>query len=218
MVRASPALAAISLLALTTGCHARFKQAAPALDAIQLQVVTSGHATADLANVPMGTGNDVIDAALLVANIGQEVRGWEQAARIGDAVEVEAVNGQLVAGITETLASGAPFGITEAQGAPLLQIELMEYGMQVPYLGAEGAFEYRLKARMYDESGRRVYKTRLTCDAGMRDPHLPQGALTLANNVRTLQRMTDAEINAAFAAVARHCGQQFVVKMRRHAG
>lgn len=218
MVRASPALAAASLITLSTGCHARFKQAAPGLDAVQLQVVTSGHATAELAHVPMGTGNDVIDAALLVANIGQEVRGWEQAARIGDAVEVEAVNGQLVAGITETLAAGTPFGITAARGAPLLQIELMEYGMAVPHLGAEGRFEYRLKARMYDESGRRVYRTRLTCDAGMRDPHLPEGALTLANNVRTLERMTDAQINEAFSAVARHCGQQLVVRMRRHAG
>lgn len=168
--------------------------------------------------MPISTGNDVIDAALFVADFAQEVRGWEQAARIGDAVEVEAVNGQLVAGITETLASGASFGITEAQGTPLLQIELMEYGMHVRYLGAVGTFKYRLKARMYDESGRRIYKTRLTCHTGMRDPDLPQGALTLANNVRTLQNMTDAEINAAFAAVARHCGQQFVVKMRRHAG
>jgi hypothetical protein len=218
LARVPPALAATSLLALTTGCHARFKKAAPGLDEVQLQVVTTGYAKADLAAVPMGTGNDVVDAALLVANIGQEVRGWEQAARIGEAVEVEAVNAQLVAGITETLAAGTPFGIGTAKGGPLLQIELMEYGMDVPYLGAEGRFEYQLKARMYDEDGRRIYKTRLTCDAGMRDPHLPEGALTFANNVRTLERMSDEDINAAFSAVARHCGQQFVVRMRRHAG
>jgi hypothetical protein len=37
------------------------------------------------------------------------------------------------------------------------------------------------------------------------------------NNVRALNEMSDADIHAAFETIAFWCGQEVVLKMRRHA-
>ncbi len=198
-------------------CHAKLKRAAPGIDAVRVQVVTKGGPEAQLGRVPGWTGNDLVNAAIVVTNVSQAVKSVDQERRIGQAVDVEDVNTELYYGIEETL-RGAPFDLTQDEEAALLQLELLEYGLFVPYLGAPGRFEYTMRARLYAPDGDRVYRKRMSCDTGVGTPAASAQVLGLVNNVKQVERLTDAEINDAFAAVARYCGQQLVVKLRQHAG
>lgn len=198
-------------------CHAKFKNAAPGIDAVRVQVVTKGGPEAQLGMVPAWTDNDLVNAAIVATNVTQAVKSVDQERRIGAAVDVEDINTEFYYGIEETL-TGAPFDLTEDERAALLQLELLEYGLFVPYLGAPGRFEYTFRARLYTPDGDRVYRKRMSCDTGVGDPAASARVLGFVNNVKQVERMTDDEINDAFAAVARYCGQQFVVKMRKNAG
>jgi hypothetical protein len=200
------------------GCHSKFRRAAPDLDLVRLQVVTTGEVSADLGGIPAWTDSDLANAAILAANLVQHARAVDQADRIAHAVDVQDVNTELYRGIEETLAGGPPFGLTDQEDSPLMQLELLEYGLHVPYIGAAGRFTYTVRARIYDTSGQRVYRARLQCDTGIGDTRATSQILGISNNVKQLKSMSDAQINESFAAVARYCGQKFVVKMRRHAG
>jgi hypothetical protein len=203
---------------LLLGCHAKFRGAAPGLDLVRLQVVTTGEVSADLGGIAGWTDSDLANAAMLAANLVQQARAMDQAARIAQAVDVEDINTALYRGIDETLADGPPFALTSREDSPLLQLELREYGLHVPYIGAPGRFTYTVRARLFDTDGQRVYRTRLRCDTGVGDPRATSQILGISNAVKQLKFMSDAQISESFAAVARYCGQRLVVRMRRHAG
>jgi hypothetical protein len=98
-----------------------------------------------------------------------------------------------------------------------MQLDVRRYGMVVPYLGAPGEFEYLVRVRLYDETGRRVYRTHLRCTAGVGSPGATSVVLGAVNNVKQLDAMSDQQVSDTFADVAYWCGQQLVMKMRRHA-
>jgi hypothetical protein len=152
-------------------------------------------------------------------NVVQEVRSIDQADRIARAVDPEAVNRALVDGIAATLGAGPPFAFTDGPTPPAtLQVEVLSYGLTVPYLGAPGQFTYTARVRLYKANGDRIYKKRLTCTAGVGNPSAPAVVLGAVDNVRQLNHMTDEQIHQAFEAIARYCGQELVVKLRKHAG
>jgi hypothetical protein len=214
----------LMIMALSIGCHAKFKRAAPYIDDINVQVITTGGPYVQLGQVwsSPDSGNPNVnlvgEIAAAAINITQEIRSIDQTDRIYNAVDIHDVNASMTAGLAETLGGGPPFGYTEGDADATLQIEVLSYGINVPYLGAPGEFTYSARARMFDVAGQQVYRKNLTCTVGLGDPAAAAMVFGTVNNVRQLNEMSDAEINDAFRNAAAYCGQRFVLKMRQHAG
>jgi len=196
---------------LGPGCHAKFKKEAPTLGAVSTQAFVTGHPYAHLGRM---YGADI---ASDVVNVVQAVREVDQATRIAQAVDLPMVNQALVDGFAEALGSGPPFAYDPGSGN-VLQLEVDDYGLYVPYLGAPGEFTYLIRVRIYKADGDRVYKSRVKCTAGVGNPTATSVALDAVNNVKQLKTMTDGEVNVAFQDIAYWCGQEMVRKIRRHAG
>ncbi len=204
----------VPLLLLTlTGCHAKFKKYASTLGTVKVQVINTGGPYVELGKV-----HDP-DAGLVGAaiNVVQTARGIDLAPRIAAAVQTPQVNDAMVGSLVTTIGSGPPFGVAP-DSASLLQLEILSYGLYVPYLGAPGEFTYTAMATVYKQDGERIYRNTLTCTAGVGDPSTAAVVLSLVNNVKQIDQMTDAQINEVFVETARYCGTQFVTKMRKHAG
>lgn len=201
----------LSLL-LSTACHAKFKREAPGLGAVRTQALVSGPVDVELGKL----GGDTLVAA--VVNVVQEVNEVGPEQRIAQAVDLDRVNRALQQSLADTLGSGPPFATTADPKAPLLQLEVVRWGLQVPYLGAPGTFNYDLRVRIYKPDGDRVYASSLSCNTGVGNPPPEARVLGTVNNMRQLEQMSDREIERAFVAVAQWCGAQLVTQMRRHAG
>ena len=217
-----PLLPAVLMLSLglLPGCHARFKKNAPLIDEVRVQALTVGGPQVTLGKVNAVPGNSPLaQIAAAGVNIAQSVNEVNQERRIAGAVDVNAINEGLNMGIVETMGDGPPFGTTEDSAAPdLLQLEILEYGVYVPHIGAPGQFTFSARARVYRGSGKRVYKHNMTCTGSLGDPKVAGVVLGTVNNLKQLNEMSDDEVNEAFVGMARYCGQQFAVKMRKHAG
>jgi hypothetical protein len=211
-------LAVTAVALLGPGCHAKFKKYAPTLGEVRLQTVTTGAPYVSLGKVY--TDNDsLIDLVGTAVNVVQTVKEIDQSDRIARAVDIQKVNAALQAGVQETLGSGPPFAWTDKAQAPaVLQLEILDYGLAVPGLGARGVFTYSMKARIYKADGDRVYSYSMTCDSAAGMPDSVAAALGVVNNVKQLNEMSNAQIQEAFDAMAHWCGSAFVVKMRKHAG
>jgi hypothetical protein len=209
--------AVLALPLLLTGCHAKFKKEAPTLGEVRAQIVVTGEPYVELGKLSVG-GDGVIAAAAAVVNVVQEVKEVDQTKRIARAVKVDDVNEEFRTALADTLGDGPPFAYTTDKDAHLLQLEVLSYGLEVPSLGAAGVFTYDLRARIYKKNGDRVYSARTSCTTAAGNPSTMEQVLGVVNNVKNLKEMSNAEINEAFKSVARWCGQDFVTKMRRHAG
>ncbi len=211
--------------AMIGGCHARFKKAVPTIDDINVQVITTGGPYVELGKIwstpetGNPTANLLMDIAAVAVNVSQEVKAIDQTARIYSAVDIEGVNSAMSEGLGNTLGGGPPFAYaTTTDTDATLQLEVLSYGLYVPYIGAPGEFTYTVRARMYRANGERVYKKTLTCEVGAGDPEAGEMILGVVNNIRELEEMSDEQINSAFSDMAYYCGTKFVTKMRRHAG
>ncbi|MCB9745405.1 MAG: hypothetical protein H6740_22695 [Alphaproteobacteria bacterium] len=205
---------ALWLLPLLLGCHAKFKKAAPLIDEVRVQTVLTGSPYVELGWV--ATGNELVDVAVAVV---QEARSVKPAQRIAGAVKVADMRSAVSYGLAEGLGGGPPFSVTDqAQVQPLVEIEIESYGLYVPYLGAPGEFTFTGQARVYDAQGKKVYRQRMSCSVMAGDPSVGEIVFGVVNNVEELNRMSDEDINAAFAATAEYCGARFAQKMRQHAG
>lgn len=203
---------------LLAGCHCKFKKHAPTLGAVGIQVVNTGGPEVHLGR--MAPSDDQVGALIsATVNTVQAVREVGQVERIAQAVDITAVNNAFERGLADALGSGPPFAYTDRSPAPaLLQLEVMSYGLTVPYLGAPGEFTYEIRARIYRRDGERVYRHRMTCSIGAGDPDATARVLGVVNNVREIDRMTDADIQEAFMVTARWCGSRWVTRLRKHAG
>lgn len=207
------------VLPLATGCHAKFKKEAPTLGEVRVQMVTTGGPYVQLGQVDVPQENSLLAVAAVAVNVAQAVRGADVAQRIEKAVNVDDVNLAFDEGVAATLDAGPPFAWTDRKDAnATMQVEVLSYGLMVPYLGAPGVFTYDLRVRIYKKDGDRVYTTHHDCAVGAGTPGVGEVVLGVVDNVREIDKMSDAEINDAFATMARWCAQSFVVKMRRHAG
>lgn len=213
------------VLLLLTGCHAKFKKEAPTLGAVRTQIVTSGGPYVELGHMsnPTEGAGGAVEAlgaiAALAVNINQEVQGAKLNERIAASVNPDEVNHSFNDGVSQTLQGGPPFAYTDDPNAPAtLQIEVLSYGLMVPYIGAPGEFTYDLRVRIYKKDGDRVYKAHHTCAIGAGTPGAAEAVLGVVNNIKEIEEMTDDEIRSAFNTMAAYCGQTFVTKMRKHAG
>lgn len=218
-------LSLVAVVVLASGCHAKFKKEAPTLGAVDVQVITNGGPYVELGKMgnPLAGQGGALEAfgaiASTAVNIAQEVEGINQTERIANAVQISEVNRVFDAGIARTLDDGPPFAYTADSGAPAtLQLEVLSYGLYVPWLGAPGTFTYTLRARIYKSNGDRVYSSSLTCEAGMGMASPVEQVLSVVNNVEQIEQMSDAEIQESFLSIADWCADLFVTRMRKHAG
>jgi hypothetical protein len=210
-MRARVWMAMVGVVALA-GCHAKFKKEAPALGAVRTQVIVNGGPSVELGHVE---GDNLVGA---VVNVVQEVKAIKPQRRIQEAVKIDQVNYSVQTGIRDVLDQGPPFAYTDDPKAAVLQLDLVSWGLYVPYLGAQGEFDYEFKVRIYKPDGDRVYKTSMVCSTAAGAPPTASLVFGTVNNVKQLEQMSDQQIQDAFDSVAYWCGGQLVSRMRRHAG
>lgn len=207
------------VLPTLTGCHAKFKREAPSIGNARVQVLQIGGPTVQLGYVNASSDIPLLQAAAVVVNVVQVARSIDVAERIAQAVQPDRVGAAFEQGFAETLGNGPPFAYNDADSAnATMQIEVLSYGVYVPYLGAPGEFTYDMRMRMYKNDGDRVYSAHHTCTASLGDPSVAEQVFGVVNNVSELEKMSDAELQATFEGMARWCGEWFVARMRRHAG
>lgn len=210
-------LALLLLLPAALGCHAKFKKHAPDIDQVDAQVLINSGPTVYLGRLDSGDSL-VANLVDLAVNVSQAINEVEVANRIARAVDLQASNEALERGFARTLGDGPPFAYV-LDGAPArVQMEIVDWGMTAPFLGARAQFDYTVRVRIYLADGERVYSSRTQCSTGAGAPPAVSQALGLVSNVKQLETMTDADIQAAFDAVSEWCGQEVVRKMRKHAG
>ncbi|MCO4745021.1 MAG: hypothetical protein KC912_09550 [Proteobacteria bacterium] len=205
-------LLGVLVLAMASGCHARFKKHAPTLGEVRPEVHMVTQPNVQLGGV---AGGSLIGD---VVNVVQTARSYEVSRRLAERIDTKSTNAEFTAGLVDTLGSGPPFGTTSADGAALLQIEVRDMGMEVYGLGAPGVFDYDLFVQIFRADGKKVYKTRVTCTTAAGAPSAVSQALWTVDNVKQLEEMSDEELQGAFDAVGYYCGGELARKMRRHAG
>lgn len=222
-------------MAVLMGCHGRFKKAAPGIDDIRLEVVTTsapevnlGKSVGPLGAVAMAAGSaddsglgwdEAAGAVGVVVDVAQEVKEAKQSKRLAKAISGDRQEAAMAEGVAEVLEGGVPFAVTTEDGADaVLQLEIVHLGLDVPAIGAQGHYSYTVKARMYDDRGKLVYKSRMHCTSAAGDPDALAVALGTVNNVKQLKDMSNKQIDKVFAQVAEDCGGDLARKMRKHAG
>ncbi len=218
MSRLPAVLAATFLFAtpMLGGCHAKFKRHAPALGEVKTKVYGVRTPTVELGGGDMYANDNIIEDVVSIYQMGKEA---EIERRMIQAVDTDSVQWALEDGVANALGDGPPFAWSGEKGrGNVLQLEVREFGVRVGSLGAQGNFTYLVKMRIYTEQANRVYKASIRCDAPVGDPNVFARAYGGVNNVRQIKDMSDGEIQGAFEAMAKHCGDRIVAKMRRHAG
>lgn len=210
-------LALTGSLLLGTGCHAKFKKAAPTLGQVDAQVIINSGPSVYLGRMDSGDSlvANIVDLAV---NVSQAINEVEVADRIVNAVDVNRTNESMERGFAKTLGDGPPFAYV-LDGAPAtVQMELVDWGMIAPFIGAQAQFDYTIRVRIYKADGERVYSARTQCSTSAGAPPAVSRALGLVSNIKQIEMMSDEEIQGAFDAVGEWCGQEIVRKMRKHAG
>lgn len=204
-------------LLLGSGCHAKFKKNAPTLGQVDAQVLITSGPSVYLGRLDSGDSllANVVDLAV---NVSQAINEVEVADRIINAVDLERTNQVMEGGFAKTLGDGPPFAYIPADAPATVQMEVVDWGMTAPFLGAQAQFDYGIRVRIYKADGERVYSARTTCSTGAGAPPAVSRALGLVSNINQLEQMSDQDIQAAFDAVSEWCGQEIVRKMRKHAG
>jgi hypothetical protein len=152
-------------------------------------------------------------------NIAQTIQEVETGREFAERVDPGPMQAALEQGMLDTIREGPPFALgLDPQIGNVLQIEVLSYGLFVPYLGAPGQFTYEVRARIYDANGERVYSSSLECDTAAGDPSAVAVVTGTVNNIRQLRNMSDEELQRAFDDVAYYCGTWFATRMRKHAG
>ncbi len=216
-------------VALASGCHAKFKKNVGSLDAVQLDILLQSGPSVSLGGAVVvadptpesdaeAIAGGVAAAAAGIFNVTQAVKANKLNNRIASAVDLERTSSVMLESVAQTLGN-APFSVAgEGVTQDLLQIEVLDWGLEVPALGAQGSFNYNVRARIYKGNGDRIYSSRLSCEVAAGSPGAGSQALGLVNNVKQLEQMSDDELQEAFEGMADYCGGIFVAKMRKHAG
>ncbi len=212
-----PAPAMLLLLPLALGCHAKFKKNAPTLGQVDAQVLISSGPSVYLGRLNSGDSlvANIVDLAV---NVSQAINEVEVADRIVNAVDLQSTNEAMERGFAKTLGDGPPFAYVLADAPATVQMEIIDWGMTAPFLGAQAQFDYTVRVRIYKADGERVYSSRTTCSTSAGAPPAVSRALGLVSNIKQIEQMTDEEIQSAFDVVGEWCGQEVTRKMRKHAG
>ncbi len=216
MIKNTFILAITGMLAMSTGCHAKFKKAAPGLGQVKTKTFGAPRPTVDLGGSDTYTNDNLLDNVVSAYQMGREA---ELERKIIMAVDPESVGWALEDGVANGIGDGPPFAWTGDKGRnAVLQLEIQEYGIRVPNLGAQGEFTYVVKMRIYTADADRVYSGRIRCEAPIGDPKVFSRAFGGVNNVRQIKQMSDGELQQAFETMASYCGDRIAARLRKHAG
>lgn len=211
-------LAALVLaLAVTPGCHAKFKKHVSSIDSVRTQTLQIAAPNVQLGYLHGGGGTPLEEMVKVGVNLGQTARSIKLTEELQGKVDTEAVAYAFHEGFAEAMEDGPPFGTTTAADAPLLQVEITDLGMEVATLGAPGVFDYDLRVRLYLPDGERVYSNSVHCRTGVGSPSPMAQALLVVNNAKALEEMPAEEVQAAFEGSARYCGMELTRQIRKHA-
>lgn len=199
-------------IALTAGCHARFKKAAPAIDNVRIEVVNLGGPSVIL---PTSGSDSAIGAVL---DITQAVRAGNIAGHIRDKVDPQQVNQAFADGFADRIGSGPPFGYAPDAG-DVLQYELTNWGMRTVSFTAPGVYFYELRVRGYRANGKKFYRSGVHCatDAGTTG-WLEMSPFGPDSNPQKIKNLPAERIQAIFDATAKDCASQAISRLRKHAG
>lgn len=206
---------------LLCACHAKFKKNAPDLDHVRVQIVNTGGPYVNLGKVAPHDPSPEAHIVAAAINTGQAIREVNVGAEFAQRVDPMPLNDAMTQGMLDTIREGPPFALTtDEQVGHVLQLEVLSYGLNVPYLGAPGQFTFDVRARLYrGDTGDRVYSTSLSCDSGgVGSPDAASVVFSTVNNVKQLRNMSDEQIQQAFDDMAYWCGTYFASRMRKHAG
>lgn len=208
----------VGLVALS-GCHARFKKHASELGEVRLQVLTTTGPSVALGFLDLpetGDPNGDATASVIegVVNAAQTVKSAQLSRELASKVSPHGVNRVFEHAVWDAMSAGPPFRITNNPNAPLLQVEVHDYGLAVPALGAPGEFHYSLRAQIYNASGKRVYNNWLSCSTIMSG----SSPALVVNNAAQLRRMPRMVVQQLFEGTAEVCGHELTRQVRQHAG
>ena len=106
-------------------------------------------------------------------------------------------------------------------GGPRARSQVNEEVHQCAYRAVQDvgprAFIYQTKVSIYLPDGQKVYKVGHSCTVGFGDAMPISVATGTVDNVRQLEQMSNAEIQEVFEGAAKQCGEELVVRMRKHA-
>ena len=134
------------------------------------------------------------------------------------AVDIDGINSAFLRGLEEGLSGGQPFALGLADGSPLLEVEILDLGLDLPEAGALGVFVYDVRVTLRDLHGNRLYRDRQTCELPVGDPESIQEALDAANAVRRSEAAPAQALQDAFEQVAETCAAQVAQDLRRRSG
>lgn len=218
-MRHTMGLVLLAATTLTTGCHAKFKKHAHTIGQVRVQVLTTTAPTVDLGVLVVpDTGDEqadrIGDIVEGVVNASQAIKGAQVARQLERKVDPSGINRVLASVVQDAMGASPPFAVTNDPNAPLLQIEVDDYGMRVDQVGMPGVFHYGVRVQIYKPNGMRVYNNRLSCETVVGTG----GTQVLVNNVAQLRRMSANEVQLAFEDTAWFCGQELTRQVRQHAG
>lgn len=209
----------------SAGCHAPFKAALPGIDSVVTEAtarekpfVSLGYGNSPFMRWDLGVPysavtpvTDPLGVMPLVDLVIEIVEGAHETRLrplIGDAVAVDDLAPALHASLVEHLDEGAPFTHGDGDRAGRLELEIMRYGMYVPYVGGPGEFQVAVRTKVFDTEGARVYRGRAVC--GVHD------AALVKNSAKVLKTLEPDRVHAGVVAAARACGETVVAKLLRH--
>ena len=137
---------------------------------------------------------------------------------VAKAIDVDGISQAFVDGLAEGLANGEPFGIGSSTGAPVLEVEILDLGLDLPSTGADGLFAYDVRATRRDRQGNRLYRDRRTCELPVGDPAAIEQALLGSGGFLRPADTPAQALQRAFEQVARACAAEVADDLQRRSG
>jgi hypothetical protein len=216
-----PLLATLALLSLATsaGCHRRYKNAAPELGSVQLNVkldVQPSIAGAELSDVKVP--EDSADAVALGAEIATAALSIKVAKILTKAVDPAAVEAALTKGVVDkTARRPPPYAVSEAKGKGDLEVTVTGYGVSVQ--GGSPSVWISTQTAIYERDGDKVYRASETCSTdlpGLLPMALP-GRVGELQAMASLAELKPKEIEAVLGSLAVTCGKKVAAELVKHA-
>lgn len=215
----------IGLLALSVGCHPRFKKFVGEADAVEVAVDVQASPRVELvqsSGTPAQTREQaVIDLASTAVGAAESVRVRKRIRRMLNHSELnemvaEGVRTQLDGGPPLAAAGHPSAGDSEADGT--LQISVTDYGIDASQ--GEPVFLVDYRVRIYRSGdGKRVYKNGVRCrDRSFFRMRGPRNLVSTAAIVAFFESMSDEELESRITDTFRTCTSRLVTQMRKHAG
>lgn len=213
---------ALATLALTTGCHGRYKRNADALGKVQVvvRVPTSPKVVVGGSTASVSTGEETqLDQAREAAELGMQVAsvvlGHKAQKKLDRAITSKEARKALEEAFMADVGSQAlPYKPGE-KGRARLTIEITDFGLDASS-GTPSAF-VRTRTTIHDRSGKRVYRASETCTRtlgpGMDIPFTGADELAAAKHLADL---SPKRMDTVITSVVEQCAEEVSFELVTH--